>query len=660
MHLQLIDWLIVLATLAVCFVPALFFGKRAGKSTSEFFASGRSVPWWLAGLSMVATTFSSDTPNLVTDIVRRQGVAGNWCWWAFVLTGVATVFFYARLWRRSGVMTDLEFYEIRYSGTAAKVVRGFRSVYLGLLFNCMIMASVSLAACKIAGVLFGLERWQTLLICGVLNVVFAAHSGLWGVLVIDMIQFFIKMTAVIAAAYFALRLPQVGGLHGLVEKLAQPRLAPDGRTTLHYLNILPDFRSNWDLAVAVFIMPIAVQWWAVWYPGAEPGGGSYIAQRMLASKSEKDSLGAVLFFNVAHYVLRPWPWILVGLCSLLVYPELSDIKAAFPKLDPSLLGHDIAYPAMLKFLPVGFIGLMVGGLIAANSSTILTHLNWGASYLVHDFYQRFIHRGASEQHYVMAGRLTTIGLFLCAAGMVYLLDTAKDTFDIILQVGAGTGLLYLVRWFWWRVNAWCEVTAMASSFAVSAGILLCNKLHAASVKHALAETLKSVYAEQPDVLIAKLAAAAESMRQLPPYIATHEALIITIVITTACWMVTAFLGPQTDRQTLIQFYKRVRPFGPGWARIRAEAGISAAEARGRGENIPLSLLGWVAGCTVIWSSLFTVGNYLYGRWGYALALLGVFVISGAVLLYVINRLWTARDAQGVLVMGGRTEAPRES
>src|SRR5512134_8187 len=412
MHLHLIDWIIVAFSLLICFIPALFFGKRAGKNTSEFFVSGRAVPWWLAGLSMVATTFSSDTPNLVTDIVRQRGVAGNWVWWAFVLTGVATVFFYARMWRRSEVMTDLEFYEIRYSGKAASVVRGFRSVYLGLFFNCVIMASVSLAACKIAGVLFGMPRWQTLLLVGVLNVVFAAHSGLWGVLVIDMIQFFIKMTAVIAAAYFAVK--HIGGLHVLVEKLSGPRPSPNGQTTLHYLNFLPDFRSNWDLAVAIFIMPIAVQWWAVWYPGSEPGGGSFVAQRMLASKSERDALGAVLFFNIAHYVLRPWPWILVALCSILVYPELSDIQRAFPDLDPRLLGHDIAYPAMLKFLPVGFIGLMVGGLIAANSSTILTHLNWGASYLVHDLYRRFLRPQASERHYVQVGRLTTIGLFLTA------------------------------------------------------------------------------------------------------------------------------------------------------------------------------------------------------------------------------------------------------
>ena len=598
MHLGLVDWVIVAFTLFICFFPALFFGKRAGKNTSEFFASGRSVPWWLAGLSMVATTFSSDTPNLVTDIVRRNGVAGNWVWWAFVLTGVLTVFFYARLWRRSGVMTDLEFYEIRYSGKAAGFVRGFRSVYLGLFFNCIIMASVNLAACKIAGVLFGLERWQTLLAIGALNVVFATHSGLWGVLVIDMVQFFIKMTAVIAAAYFAVQLPQVGGLSGMVEKLS----ALKGPGGLNYLNILPDFTSNWDLAIAVFVMPLAVQWWAVWYPGAEPGGGSYIAQRMLASKSEKDSLGAVLFFNIAHYVLRPWPWILVALCSIIVYPQLSDIQAAFPHLDPTLIGHDIAYPAMLKFLPVGFIGLMVGGLIAANSSTILTHLNWGASYLVHDLYRRFLQRKADEKHYVRAGRLVTVGLFFCSSGMVFLLESAKDAFDIILQVGAGTGLLYLVRWFWWRVNAWCEVVAMICSFGVSVGLLILarNGIH----------------------------------------FSTHVALLVTIAVTTISWLITAFVGPQTDRKVLLDFYRLVRPFGPGWKHVREEAGLLPEESAAARENIPMGLLGWVAGCAAIWSALFTVGNFLYGRTGYALMLLAVFIVSGSLLVYVMNRLWT--------------------
>jgi len=600
MHIYPLDWAIIAATLLICFVPALFYGKRAGKSTSEFFASGRAVPWWLAGLSMVATTFSSDTPNLVTDIVRRNGVAGNWVWWAFTLTGLATVFFYARLWRRSGVLTDLEFYELRYSGKAASLVRGFRSVYLGLFFNCMIMATVNLAACKIAAILFGLPRWQTLLAVGLLNVVFATFSGLWGVLVIDMFQFFIKMTAVIAAAYFAVK--YVGGLHTMVSTL-QAKTGPGG---LNFLNILPNFKSNWDLALAVFVMPIAVQWWAVWYPGAEPGGGSYIAQRMLASKSEKDSLGSVLFFNVAHYVLRPWPWILVALCSIIVYPQLSDIQKAFPHLDPRLLGHDIAFPAMLKFLPMGFIGLMVGGLIAANSSTNLTHLNWGASYLVHDFYRRFIRKGRSEKHYVKVGRLVTIGLFLSATGLVFVLETAKDSFDIILQVGAGTGLLYLVRWFWWRVNAWCEVVAMVSSFAVSISLLI--------------------------------------LRRTGILLATHYALLITIAVTTFCWILTAYIGPKTDRKTLLDFYKKIRPFGPGWRAVRKEAGISEAEARSTSENFPLSLVGWASGVATIWSALFTVGNVLYGRWNYAAICLAVFIVGGIILLRVISRIWSNSNA----------------
>ena len=599
MQLHTIDWIIVLLSIAICFIPALFFGKRSGKNTSEFFASGRAVPWWLAGLSMVATTFSSDTPNLVANFVRTQGVAGNWQWWAFTLTGVATVFFFARLWRRSGVLTDLEFYELRYSGKAAGAVRGFRAVYLGFFFNCIIMASVNLAACKIAAVLFGLDRWQTLLGVGLLNVVFAAHSGLWGVLVIDMIQFFIKMTAVIAAAYFAVQLPQIGGMSGLVAKLSNIR-GPEG---LNYLSMLPDFTSNWDLAVAIFVMPLAVQWWAVWYPGAEPGGGSYIAQRMLASKSEKDSLGGTLFFNVAHYVLRPWPWIIVGLASLIVYPELSDIQKAFPHLNPALVGHDIAYPAMLKFLPVGWIGLMVGGLIAANSSTILTHLNWGASYLVHDFYRRFVKPEAGEKHYVLAGRLATVLLFVASSALVFALETAQDSFNLMLQVGAGTGLLYLVRWFWWRVTAWCEIVAMISSFGLSVVFLI--------------------------------------LRRNGVVFGTHQELLMTVIFTTVCWLIMAYAGPQNDPRTLIDFYGKVRPFGPGWRRVRLQAGVSDAESAEAAlhENIPLSMLGWVAGSLMIWSALFTVGNFLYGRMGYAAALFAVFVMSAAVLIRVINRLW---------------------
>ena len=600
MVLHPIDWIIALLCILICFLPALAFGRRSSKNTAEFFASGRSVPWWLAGISLVATTFSSDTPNLVANIVRTQGVAGNWQWWAFTLTGVATVFFDARLWRRSGVLTDLEFYELRYSGKSAMAVRGFRAVYLGLLFNCMIMATVDLAACKIASVLFGLSRWETLLAVGLLNVVFAAHSGLWGVLVIDMFQFFIKMAAVIAAAYFAVELPQVGGLSGLVSKLSHTP-GPGG---LNFLSMLPNFRDNWELAVAVFIMPVAVQWWAVWYPGAEPGGGSYVAQRMLASRSEKDSLGGTLFFNLAHYILRPWPWILVGLASLIVYPTVQDIQRAFPQVDRSLLGPDIAFPAMLKFLPPGWIGLMVGGLVAANSSTILSHLNWGASYLVHDFYRRFLRPSKPEKHYVFAGRMATILLFVLSSALVFVLQTAQQSFYLILQVGAGTGLLYLLRWFWWRVTAWCEISAMVSSFLISVIFLV-------AVRHGL-------------------------------IVSTDQQLLFTVIATTICWVIVAFVGPQTDPATLIDFYRKVRPFGPGWRRVRIQAGVSDAEAATWAEtdNIPLALIGWVSGTTLIWAALFTVGNFLYGRMGYASALLIVSIISGSVLIGVIRKLWT--------------------
>ena len=602
-HLTVLDYFIIFGLLILCFGPALLFGRKSGKSTTAFFAANRSVPWWLAGLSMVATTFSSDTPNLVTNIVRTQGVAGNWQWWAFTLTGVATVFFYARLWRRSGVMTDLEFYELRYSGSAARVVRGFRAVYLGFFFNCMILATVNLAACKIANILFGLPRWETLLGIGLLNVAFAAHSGLMGVLVIDMIQFFVKMTAVIAAAYFALKQPQVGGLSGMVTKISTMR-GPEG---IHYLNMMPDFSNAKDIAVAVFVIPIVVQWWSSWYPGAEPGGGSYIAQRMLASKTEKDSLGGVLFFNLAHYVLRPWPWILVGLCSLLVYPTLADIKTAFPNLDPKMLGHDIAYPAMLHFMPAGWFGLMIGGLIAANSSTVLTHLNWGASYLVHDFYRRFVKADATEAHYVAVGRLATVVLFVCAGLLTFILDTASDAFHLILLVGAGTGLLYLVRWFWWRVNAWSEVAAMISSFVVSIGFK--------TLDHA----------------------------QIGPewiHDGTNQ-FLLTILLTTICWVGTAFLAPGTDRETLVRFYLKVRPAGPGWNEIRALAADAAHTDESSPDNIPLAIVGWISGCITIWSGLFAVGNVLYGRWGYAVTMMIILAAAGGVLIAVVRRLWAA-------------------
>ena len=624
MHLHALDWSIVAFTLFICFFPALFFGRLAGKSTSEFFASGRSVPWWLAGLSMVATTFSSDTPNWVTQQVRQYGVAGNWQWWAFVLSGVATVFFFARLWRRSGALTDLEFYELRYSGKMASVVRGFRAIYLGLFFNCFIMAMVTLAGCKIANILFGLSPWQTILICGVLNVVFAAHSGLWGVLVIDMVQFFIKMTAVIAAAYFSLKEvarhaglgdSAVTGLHQLVNVLggqqvvmhgSQPVTSPIDGSGQPFLSLLPNF-STGELALMIFIVPIAIGWWANWYPGSEPGGGSYIAQRMLASKSEKDALAGTLFFNLAHYVIRPWPWIITALCSILIFPELKDIQAAFPAADPRLIGHDSAFSAMLIFLPTGFVGLMVGGLIAANSSTILTHLNWGSSYLVHDFYRRFIRSDATERHYVTVGRICTVLLYVVAALLSRTLESAQDAFEVLISIGAGTGLLYMLRWYWWRINAECEVVAMVSSFSISLAFFVMRK------------------AGHPPLPFA-------------------ESVIVSVLMTTIAWVSTAFQGQQTNRETLVAFYRKVRPSGPGWTPIRIAAGVSEADAARDSDHLGKATLGWIAGCLTIWSSLLGTGEFLYGRMQPALVLAAVFLVSSSVLIYVMNTLWDAKRA----------------
>jgi Na+/proline symporter len=589
MHLTSLDWTIVTISIAVSFLPAILLARRAGTSTAEFFTSGRAAPWWLIGISMVATTFSTDTPNLVTNFVREKGVANNWQWWSFLLTGMATVFFYARMWRRSRVLTDLEFYEIRYSGKAASVVRGFRSVYLGLFFNCVIMASVNLAAVKIANVLLGWPTWQTLLVCACLNVAFAATAGLWGVLVTDLIQFGIAMTGAFAAAYFALRQPQVGGLAGLFHRV-DPAM----------LNLLPDFK-DWGMALAVLIVPLTIQWWSVWYPGSEPGGGSYIAQRMLAARRERDALGGTLLFNVAHYALRPWPWIIVALASLLVYPQLSDIAHAFPRLDPRLLGQDMAYPAMLRFLPVGWLGLMVAGLLAAYVSTLSTHLNWGTSYLVHDFYRRFVKRGAEERHYVMVGRLVTAGLMLCAALLTLVLQTAREAFDLMLSVGAGTGLLYLLRWFWWRINAWSEVAAMVGSFLVALGFFVARHWWGYDA---------------------------------PAY----QSLVLTVASTTVIWVTVTFLTRPTTRSTLVAFYRLVRPAGPGWAPIRAEAGVPASP-----DSLPNALLGWVLGCVFVYAALFGAGSFLYARTGLAVMWSLAFLASGAGLARLLPRMWRAGE-----------------
>jgi Na+/proline symporter len=586
MQLASIDWVVIAICLAAAFAPALFFARRAGKGTAEFFASGRAAPWWLIGTSMVATTFSTDTPNLVTDFVRTKGVAQNWAWWAFLLTGMLTVFFYARMWRRSGVLTDLEFYELRYSGRSAAFVRGFRAVYLGLFFNCAIMASVTLAAAKIANVMLGWSRLQTVIICGLICVVFSALAGLWGVLASDLIQFAIAMVGVFAAAYVALAQPEVGGLAGLVAQI-------DPST----LRLLPDF-SDWGLTLSVLVIPLTIQWWSVWYPGAEPGGGSYIAQRMLAAKDERNAMAATLWFNIAHYALRPWPWIIVALCSILVFPNLADIQTALPHVSDDLIGNDLAYPAMLTLLPAGLLGLLVASLLSAYVSTMSTHLNWGCSYLVHDLYRRFLNPGASETHLVWLSRVMTAVLMIVSGATVFLLSTAGEAFQLLLSIGAGTGLIYLLRWFWWRINAWSEIAAMASSFTIALAFFFARKTGLE--------------------------------------MSSHAALVWSVALTTVVWVVVTFLTRPADTETLRRFYRKVRPAGRGWSKV-----IGPEEIEGPRDSLSLALVGWVCGCTFVYSALFGTGAFLYGQPMQGTICLLVSLGAALGLTWVVPKIWRA-------------------
>ena len=449
MQLSFIDWGIIALFFVFFLIIGLRVSKKAGSSSKEFFLSGRNMPWWLLGISMVATTFSADTPNLVTDIVRQNGVSGNWVWWAFLITGMLTVFVYAKLWRKSGVLTDLEFYETRYSGKEAAFLRGFRAIYLGVFFNVMIMASVSLAAIKIGEIMFGLEPWKTIVYASIITVAYSSLGGLRGVILTDFLQFIVAMIGSIAAAIYVVNLPEVGGIHQLMEH-------PVVATKLH---IIPDL-SNREMFITLLVIPLAVQWWSVWYPGAEPGGGGYIAQRMLSAKNEKHAVSATFLFNITHYALRPWPWILIALASLVVYPDLASIQEAFPHVSESKLGNDLGYSAMLLTLPKGLLGIVVASLIAAYMSTISTHLNWGSSYVAYDFYQRFIRPDATEKQMVNIGRISTVVLMILAGLFALALTNALDAFQILLSIGAGTGSLFILRWFWWRINAYSEITGV--------------------------------------------------------------------------------------------------------------------------------------------------------------------------------------------------------
>jgi solute:Na+ symporter, SSS family len=590
MQLQGIDWVVVAVYGVASLVIGLVFTKRAGRNLEQYFLSGRKLPWWLLGTSMVATTFSTDTPNLVTDMVRTGGVRMNWLWWAFLITGMLTVFFYAKLWRRSGALTDINFYELRYSGAPAAFLRGFRAIYLGVFFNIMIMATVTLAAIKIAGVLLGLDPYMTVVLAALITMVYSTTAGLWGVVVTDFFQFVLAMIGSLAAAYYAVSQPSVGGLGGLMSSPLVKGKLP----------LLPDF-SDATAVLAVLIVPLAVQWWSTWYPGSEPGGGGYIAQRMLAARNEKQAMAATLWFNIAHYALRPWPWILVALASLIVYPELSDIQARFPHLDPSIVRHDLAYPAMLVFVPHGLLGLVVASLAAAYMSTISTHLNWGASYVVDDVYRRFIQPDASELHYVNVGRGVTVALMILAALVALWLKNAMQAFQILLQIGAGTGLIFLLRWYWWRINAWGEIAAMVISF------LLAAYLHFGHARLGFAP--------------------------LHP----TAALVIGVIVTTVGWLAVTLLTPPTDRAVLQSFYDKIRPAPAGWRR--------AVDTSGRGDaggDIAASFLAWFLGCLFVYATLFATGYLLYGRLDIGLLCAAVAIAAAYGLRQVIPKIgfWT--------------------
>lgn len=582
MQLSFIDWFIIAAYFALSLLVGIFTARKSGGSASEFFLSGRSMPWWLLGVSMVATTFSADTPNLVADIVRQNGVSGNWVWWAFLLTGMLTVFVYARMWRRSGVLTDMEFYELRYSGREAAFLRGFRAVYLGVFFNIVIMATVCVAAVKIGSVLLGLPGWKTLLIASVVTVFYSALGGLRGVVITDFIQFGLAMVGSVGAAYVVINLPEVGGLSAMME-------APELKQKL---NFIPDIQNR-DLYISVFIIPLAVQWWSVWYPGAEPGGGGYIAQRMLSAKNEQHALGATLLFNVAHYALRPWPWILVALASLVVYPNLSDIQAAFPGVHPDVIGHDLAYPAMLSYLPAGLLGLVLASLIAAFMSTISTHLNWGASYVVNDFYKRFLRPQAGNRELVQVGRMTTVVLMLLAALLSTVIANAKEGFQVLLQIGAGTGLIFILRWFWMRINAYTEIAGMLISFAYALAVVFIK----------------------------------------PDYI-EWVILCAGIFITTAGWLLVTFLTPETDARQLEAFYLKIRPAGRSWKKR-----FGALEPSTEKDGIPMGLrvLSVPVATVLVYAALFGTGSLLYGEHRHALLLFSLTAVASGGLIYIYRR-----------------------
>ena len=595
--LSTLDYILIILFFSTTLFIGIYVSRTSGKSSSEFFLSGRNMPWWLLGLSMVATTFSTDTPNLVTDLVRSQGVAGNWAWWAFLITGLLTVFVYAKLWRKSGVTTDLEFYDLRYGGKPAHFLRGFRAVYLGIIFNILAMAGVTLAAIKIGEIMLGLDPISTVGIAGLVTVIFSAVGGFKGVVYTDFLLFFVAMGGAIGAAYYLVNLPEVGGLEALI---THPNVADK-------INLLPDF-NNREQVIMLLVIPLAVQWWSSWYPGAEPGGGGYIAQRMLAAKDENHAIGATFFFNIMHYALRPWPWILVALASLVVYPDITSIQEAFPNVSESKLGNDLAYSAMLTKLPSGLLGLVLASLIAAYMSTISTHLNWGSSYIVNDFYRVQVKPDASEKELVNVGRISTVILMVVSAGIALLLTNAVQLFQYILMFGAGTGLIFILRWFWWRINAWSEISAMLVSGIVS---IIFN----------LSSVSEALFNEETG---------------MQPYLKFP----LVVLITTVVWLVVTFITPAEKQEVLESFYKKTQPGGPGWKRI-----IRRAKDRGldidSGEeswSVPAGILAMLLGMFLIYGLLFCVGYLIYGEYQSALITGILALVSGIGLIKVWSKI----------------------
>ena len=593
MQLAGIDWVIMAAFFLLSLVIGLAVSRSAGEDFNAFFLGSRNMPWWLLGISMVATTFSTDTPNLVADLVRSQGTFGNWSWWAFLLTGMLTVFLYAKLWRRSGVLTDVEFYELRYSGRLAAFLRGFRAVYLGILFNIIIMASVTLAAIKIGGVMFGWSPLKTVVVAATITMTYSALGGLKGVLLTDLVQFFVAMVGSVGAAVYVINLPEVGGLGGLLEHAEVAKA----------LAFWPSFDTlTWHDMLPVFIIPLAVQWWAAYYPGSEPGGGGYMVQRMLSAKNEKHAVKATLLFNGMHYALRPWPWILVALASMIVFPDLSSLAARFPHMPAQVIHNDLAYPAMLTFLPAGLLGLVVTSLSAAYMSTMSTQVNWGSSIIVNDVYRRFVSPDATEGQLVWMGRVATVALMVVACTLALFLENALQVFNIVLQIGAGTGLLFILRWFWWRINAASELTAMIVSFAVAMYFQVAARF----------SWWGGDYAD-------------------------WERLLVIVAITTAAWILVAFLSQPTDDAVLQSFYRKVRPEGPGWRPVLDQAHRQGlALDTGARSDLPLSLLCALLGTIGIYCLLFATGFYLYGRMGLS-AVMAVLAVATLGLLMILWR-----------------------